>query len=97
MAQHSLQNKGHATLSSVNVIFMPVPCSSHEFFFTQVLYPFIFCRLIAGSLMAFSAISRVSLFEVDDDTCIRGRAAFQRFASTNAKHYVFCVSDMKNA
>ena len=27
----------------------------------------------------------------------RGRAAFQRFASTDAKHYIFCVSDMKNA
>ena len=28
---------------------------------------------------------------------IRNRAAFQRFASTDAKHYVFCVSDTKNA
>ena len=27
--------------------------------------------------------------------CIRGRAAFQRFASTDAKHYVFCISDTK--
>ena len=30
-------------------------------------------------------------------TPIRIRAVFQRFASTDAKHYVFCVSDTKNA
>ena len=26
----------------------------------------------------------------------KGRAAFQKFASSDAKHYAFCVSDMKN-
>ena len=27
----------------------------------------------------------------------RGCAAFQRFASTDAKHYVFCISDTKKS
>ena len=31
------------------------------------------------------------------DILPKSRAAFQRFASTDAKHYVFCVSDTKNA
>ena len=33
-----------------------------------LLYSFIFCRLMAGGWMVFSAVSRVSLFEADDDT-----------------------------
>ena len=34
----------------------------------QELYSFFFCHLIAGGLVVFSTISRVSLFKVDDDT-----------------------------
>ena len=35
-----------------------------------LLYSFVLCRLIAGGLMVFSAVARVSSFEADDDNDI---------------------------
>ena len=35
-----------------------------------LLYSFVLCRLIAGGLMVFSAVTRVSSFEADDDNDI---------------------------
>ena len=63
-------NEGHAQtpdfqVSGVNVVCMPVP---REICHPSVVYSFIFCRLVAGGLMFFPVVSRVSLFEADDDT-----------------------------
>ena len=52
-------------VSGVNIVCMPVP---REIFYPSVVYSFIFCRLVSGGLMVFPAVSRVSLFEADDDT-----------------------------
>ena len=52
-------------VSGVNVVCMPVP---REICYPSVVYSFIFCRLVAGGLMVFPAVSRVSLFEAGDDT-----------------------------
>ena len=38
-------------------------------------------------------VSIITVFALID----RGRVAFQRFASTDPKHYVFCVSETQNA
>ena len=43
-----------------------------------------------------STIFQVRLQEIWKYLRGRGRAAFQRFVSTDAKHHVFCVSDTKN-
>ena len=50
-------------------------------------------------LIAFNYVALFSTLKQTHcaDIIIRGRTAFQRFASTDAKHYVFCVSDTKNA
>ena len=45
------------------------PCLCHRKFVIQaLLYSLMFCRLIADGLMVFSAVSRVSSFEVANDT-----------------------------
>jgi len=67
MAQHGLQNEGHAEMPDFPVSISPL-CQNHEKSVIQVLlYSFFFCCLIAGGLMVFSVISMVSSFE-DDDT-----------------------------
>ena len=58
LAQHGLQNEDGAETPYFSVSLNSILSS----------YSFISCCLIAGGLMIFSAVSRVSLFEVDDDT-----------------------------
>ena len=70
MAQHGLQNEGHAAMPDFPVsLSVSSLCQSQEKSVIQVLlYSFFFCCLIAGGLMVFSVISTVFSFEADDDT-----------------------------
>ena len=65
LAQHGLQNEGHADTPDMSVS-MSSSCLCHRKVTQGLLYYFIFCCLIAGGLMVFSVVSRVSSFEEDD-------------------------------
>ena len=68
LAQHSLQNEGHAWTLGFPVS-RSSSCLHHRNSVLQaLLYSFSFCHLIAGGLMVFSAIQCFCLFEADDDT-----------------------------
>ena len=68
IAQHGLQNEGHAEMPDFPASISSL-CQNHEKSVIQVLlYYFFFCCLIAGGLMVFSVILMVSSFKADDDT-----------------------------
>ena len=62
------QHKGHTVIPDY-AVSMSSSCLCHgKSVFQALLHSFIFCCLIAGGLIIFSAVSRVSSFEVDNDT-----------------------------
>ena len=69
LAQHGLQNKGHAETPDFPVATSSSRLCHGKSVMQALLYRFIFCHLInRWGLMFFSAIPMVSLLEADDDT-----------------------------
>ena len=67
LAQHSVQNEGHAEMPDPPVSVSSSYLYHRESVIQALLYSFLFCHS-SGGLMVFSAISVVALFEADDDT-----------------------------
>ena len=62
LVQHSLQNKGHAEMPHFPVSMLFSRLCHGKSVIQALFYSLIFCHLIAGGLVVFSAISRVSSF-----------------------------------